>query len=165
MTGDSSNPDPLTYEGCRRVVGIVPFLGSGPQNQAPLPLNIAQASRRVMRSTSMYRGNRYPDRRCADAEFHVHRWARSRFVFAQLVDDSTGLVVGSISTPVPVTMDGRQHTIEIPMENIAYTAYDAEDSLTLQITSSATAFWNFTSLWRWNISNIKLDVPTVATSG
>lgn len=165
--GGFNNPDPLTYEGAGGWLGIVPFLGgSGPQNQAPLPLNIAQASeaRNALNvDVPLETGTQIAG--APTLSFTYTGVGTSRFVFAQLVDDSTGLVVGNISTPVPVTMDGRQHTIEIPMENIAYTAYDAEDSLTLQITSSATAFWNFTSYGLVNISNIKLDVPTVATSG
>ena len=165
--GGFNNPDPLTYEGAGGGFGGVPILGgSGPQNQAPLPLNIAQASeaRNALNvDVPLETGTQIAG--APTLSFTYTGVGTSRFVFAQLVDDSTGLVVGNISTPVPVTMDGRQHTIEIPMENIAYTAYDAEDSLTLQITSSATAFWNFTSYGLVNISNIKLDVPTVATSG
>ena len=31
----------------------------------------------------------------------------SRHVYAQLVDDTTGLVLGNIVTPIPVTLDGQ----------------------------------------------------------
>lgn len=165
--GGFNNPDPLTYQGAGGLLGIVPFLGgSGPQSEAPLPLNIAQASeaRNALNvDVPLTVGTQIVG--APNLSFTYTGIGTNRFVFAQLVDDSTGLVVGNISTPVPVTMDGRQHTVEIPMENIAYTSYDAADSLTLQITSSATAFWNFTSYGLVNISNIKLDVPTVAPAG
>ena len=49
----------------------------------------------------------------------------SRFVFAQLVDDATVGWSATSTPPVPITLDGRQHTIEIPMEAIAHTSYDA----------------------------------------
>ena len=160
------NLDPLTFEGAGGLLGIVPFLGgSGPQKQAPLPLNFAQASaalNAVNVDVPLDVGTTIAG--APTLSFTYTGIGTSRFVFAQLVDDSTGLVVGNINTPVPVKFDGRQHTLEIPMENIAFTSRDAEDSLTLQITSSATAFWNFTSYGLVNISNIKLDVPTVAAS-
>ena len=35
----------------------------------------------------------------------------SRHVYAQLVDDTTGLVLGNIVTPIPVTLDGHAHTV------------------------------------------------------
>ena len=35
----------------------------------------------------------------------------SRHVYAQLVDDTTGLVLGNAVTPVPVTLDGQTHTV------------------------------------------------------
>lgn len=40
-------------------------------------------------------------------------------MFAQLVDDATGRVVGNISTAVPVTPDVRgAHWVTIPMQSI-----------------------------------------------
>lgn len=86
----------------------------------------------------------------------------SRAVYAQLVDNATGRVVGNVVTPVSVTLDGREHTLDIAMADIAYTAYDPSDSLTLQITSSATAYANLTAWGFINISDIDLDLPTVA---
>ena len=46
-------------------------------------------------------------------------------MFAQLVDDSTGLRVRKHQHTCSGDDGRRQHTIEIPMENITYTAYDA----------------------------------------
>ena len=43
-------------------------------------------------------------------------------IFAQLVDPATGIVVNNQITPVPVTLDGKAHTLRIPMETIGYTA-------------------------------------------
>src|SRR5207249_2508406 len=61
----------------------------------------------------------------------------SRHVYAQLVDDKTGLVVGDIVTPVPVTLDGQIHTVTVPLEEVAYTMSPG-DTLTLQLVGSAT---------------------------
>ena len=38
----------------------------------------------------------------------------SRHVYAQLVDDTTGLVLGNLVTPIPVTLDGETHTVTVP---------------------------------------------------
>lgn len=162
-----NNPDPLTFEDAGGFLGIVPLLGgSGPQLRSSLPGSLAQASEArnaIDVDVQLPVGTEIAG--APTLSFTYKGIGTSRFVFAQLVDDSTGLVVGNINTPVPVTLDGRQHTVEIPMEYITYTSYDASDSLTLQITSSALAYWNFTSYGLMNISNINLDVPTVAASG
>jgi len=74
-------------------------------------------------------------------------------VYAQLVDETSGLVLGNIVTP-----DGREHTVDIPLDDIAYTTPPG-GKLKLQITSSATNFENFTSFGVINIGDITLDVP------
>lgn len=86
----------------------------------------------------------------------------SHAVYAQLVDNATGQVVGNIVTPVTVFLDGRERRVSIPMADIAYTVNNPSDSLTLQITSSALPYadqftWGFI-----NISDVKLEIPTVA---
>ena len=84
----------------------------------------------------------------------------TRAVFAQVVDDSTGLVLGNVVTPVPVTLDGRQHTLTMDLSDIVYTNAGADSrTLTVQITSSATAFENFTSFGLMNISNVSVTMP------
>jgi ABC-2 type transport system ATP-binding protein len=87
----------------------------------------------------------------------------SKTVYAQLVDNTTGLVLSNNLTPVPVVLNGRDQTVEIPMENIAYTVRTG-DSLTLQITSSALNFENFWSYGFINISDVKVSLPVHATN-
>ena len=82
-------------------------------------------------------------------------------VFAQLVDDATGRVVGNMVTAVPVTLDGQQRTVSIPMQEIAYTVNDAADSMTLQIVAYASMFAN-SSVGVIDISDVQLDLPLVA---
>ena len=81
----------------------------------------------------------------------------SRAVYAQFVDDTTGRVVGNIVSPVPVVLDGVERTVSVPLNAIAYTAAEG-DSLTLQITSSALLFENW-SAGVVDISDIRLEVP------
>ena len=68
----------------------------------------------------------------------------SRHVYAQIVDEQTGVVLGGIVTPIPVTLDGQTHTVTVPLEAIAYTAPPGA-KLTLQVVSSATPYLNLLS--------------------
>jgi len=84
----------------------------------------------------------------------------TRAVFAQVVDDSTGRILGNVVTPVPVTLDGKQRTLTMDLSDIVYTnASAAPSTLTMQITSSATAFENFTSFGLMNISDVSVTMP------
>ena len=84
----------------------------------------------------------------------------TRAVYAQVVDDTTGLVLGNVVTPVRVALDGREHTLTLDLSNIVYTnGGSAPSNLTVQITSSATAFENLTSFGLMNISNVTVTMP------
>ena len=45
----------------------------------------------------------------------------TRHVYAQLVDDTTGLVLGNLVTPISVTLDGRSHDVTVDLEQVAQT--------------------------------------------
>ncbi len=83
----------------------------------------------------------------------------SRHVYAQIVDKNTGLVVGNIVTPVPVTLDGRTHEAHVSMEDMAYTM-DENSDLELQIVGSATPYLNLTSYGFINVSDVSVSLPT-----
>ena len=84
----------------------------------------------------------------------------SKAVYGQVIDNATGRVLGNIVTPIPVTLDGQTHTVSVPLADIAYTA-GSSPSLTLQITSSASLYWN--SSWGVvNISDVQAALPVRA---
>ena len=61
------------------------------------------------------------------------------FLYAQIVDDERDRVLGGLATPLPVILDGRQRTVERPMEAIA--EHGAPASLyRLQITPGAATY-------------------------
>ncbi len=60
-------------------------------------------------------------------------------VFAQLVDTSTGLVLGNQVTPIDVTLDGHSHTLSMPLEIVAYTATPASH-VELQLVATTVAY-------------------------
>ncbi len=79
-------------------------------------------------------------------------------VYAQLVDNNSGLVLSNNVTPIPVRLDGRTRTVSMSMADVAYSV-DAGDTLTLQITSSALNFFDAWSYGGINISDVTLDMP------
>jgi ABC-2 type transport system ATP-binding protein len=60
-------------------------------------------------------------------------------VFAQLVDDATGIVAGNQITPIDVTLDGQTHSVSVPLEVIAFTGH-AGAHLTLQLVATTVAY-------------------------
>jgi ABC-2 type transport system ATP-binding protein len=83
----------------------------------------------------------------------------SRHVYAQLVDDTTGLVLGNLVTPVPVTLDGQTHTVSVQMEMVAQTLSPGE-TVTLQLVASAFPYETITSLGELDVSGMTLSLPT-----
>ena len=85
----------------------------------------------------------------------------SRHVYAQLVDDTTGLVLGNIVTPIPVTLDGQTHTVSLSLEPVAQTLRPGQ-TVTLQLVASAGLYERvIPSLGVLNVSSMQLTLPTV----
>lgn len=81
-------------------------------------------------------------------------------VFAQLVDDSTGIVLGNQITPIEVTLDGKAHTIKVPLEIVAFTA-KAGAHLTLQLVVTTTAYAKPRLGGSIDFSSVHVELPTV----
>jgi ABC-2 type transport system ATP-binding protein len=60
-------------------------------------------------------------------------------VFTQLVDNSSGLVLGNQITPVDVTLDGHSHTTTVPLE-VVVQAMTPGHPLTLQLVATTVAY-------------------------
>jgi ABC-2 type transport system ATP-binding protein len=83
---------------------------------------------------------------------------RSTSVFAQLVDDATGEVLGHQITPIPVTLDGKSHTLTLPLEIVA--AADARgEHFTLQITPSTVAYAAQRATGTMHLTRIAIAIP------
>ena len=88
----------------------------------------------------------------------------ARHVYAQLVDDTTKLVLGSLATPVPVNLDGNTHTVTVDLEPVAHTLRPGE-SVTLQLVSSAGLYERILpSLGRLRVSGMTVSMPTAVES-
>jgi ABC-2 type transport system ATP-binding protein len=64
---------------------------------------------------------------------------RPERVFAQLVDDGTGLVIGNQVTPIPVVLDGATHETTVPLEMISFDARPGS-TVTLQLVATTVAY-------------------------
>jgi len=82
-------------------------------------------------------------------------------IFAQLVDDETGLVLGNQITPIKVTLDGKSHGAEVDLEMVAHHVTPGH-GLTLQIVAATTAYGIPTKDGKITFATIDISVPTAA---
>ena len=86
--------------------------------------------------------------------------ARPTRVFAQLVDELSGVVIGNQITPIAVTLDGQSHTTTVPLETVAYTARPGA-KITLQIVATTTAYAQPRLGGTIVLRAVKIELPTV----
>ena len=87
----------------------------------------------------------------------------SRFVYAQLVDDTTGQVLGNQVTPIPVTLNGKTQTISMPLNMVAATLRPGQ-SVTLQLAASSADFATVLAVGALTVSSMTLSLPTADPS-
>lgn len=160
-----NKPLPHTTTGDGGVLGVWPLIGgSGPGTDPNLSKLLtfpnATTARNALNLTITPPANSLTVG-SPELSFTYRGIGTTRTVYAQLVDNVTGRVLQNIVTPIPVEFDGKEHSLTIPMADIAYSA-GTNGSLTLQITSSATNFENFTSFGLVKITDVKLDMPIKA---
>lgn len=169
-----SNPQfqgtPVTASSAGGTLPIVPIIGGSGPGPAPatLPVSLglgSEASNALNLAVSVPTGTQIVG--APEVTFTYSGIGTSHAVYAQIVDDQTGRVLGNLVTPIPVTLDGQTHTVSIALgtlEDVAYTAAGPGSTLTLQLVGSATPFENLTSFGVINVSNLSLSLPTVASS-
>jgi ABC-2 type transport system ATP-binding protein len=85
------------------------------------------------------------------------------YVFAQIVDEARGVVVGNQATPIPVTLDGQPHTITRSLEAVAASA-PAGAKYTLQLIGGTMLYGPVRSAGAITFSSIKLELPTASAN-
>ncbi|OBB13404.1 hypothetical protein A5761_19485 [Mycolicibacterium setense] len=161
-----SDPDfagaPVTASGGGGLLGIVPVLGGSGPGSAGIPFGLGDGTKATNAVNVTVTAPSDTATQIVGAPELTMTYSgvgTSRHVYAQIVDDQTGKVIGNVVTPIPVTLDGKEHTVTIPMEAVAYTL-EPGHTATVQITSSATPFLNFTQFGAINISGIEVALPT-----
>ena len=162
------------------ILPIVPIVGgSGPQTKILQPgsssveaallslATAAPASNALNLTVSVPAGTQIVG--APELTFTYSGIGTSTTVYAQIVDNQTGLVLGNIVTPIPVTLNGQTQTVSIALGQLADVAYTAAalpgeppPTLTLQLVGSATPFLNLTQFGVINVSSMTLTLPTVA---
>ncbi len=169
---DPNNPDfftgstPIVTNGTGGFLPIVPLIGgSGPQSQAGFPYSLGLGSQ-ATNAINVPLNDGALGTTVVGAPQLTMTYSgigTSRHVYAQVVDKQTGEVVGNIVTPIPVTLDGGTHQVNIPMEDIVYTydgAVPTGADLELQIVGSATPYLNLTEYGFINVSDVSVSLPT-----
>jgi ABC-2 type transport system ATP-binding protein len=83
-------------------------------------------------------------------------------VFAQLVDRSTGLVLGNQITPIQVVLDGQAHTLTVPMEMVAFTGTPTSH-LELQLVATTVAYAHPRLGGTVDFTQVHLALPVAST--
>lgn len=153
---------PLVATAAGGLLGIIPVLGgSGPSSPDPsvtFPLTLifpTEAGNAINVAVTPAAGDQVVG--APQLSFTYSGLGLSQAVFAQFVDNVTGLVVGNNVTAIPVVLDGRERTVSVPLNDIVYTA-GAGDSMTLQITAWSSIFAN-AGIGLVDISDIVVTLP------
>jgi ABC-2 type transport system ATP-binding protein len=80
-------------------------------------------------------------------------------VLAQIVDERRGMVLGNQVTPVPVTLDGRRHTVTRALEGSA-AAIAAGARYRLQLIGGSQVYGPVRAAASLSFSSIRLTLPT-----
>ncbi|HMS88775.1 MAG TPA: CocE/NonD family hydrolase [Acidimicrobiales bacterium] len=80
-------------------------------------------------------------------------------LFAQVVDDENGVVVGNQITPFAVELDGREHTVTVPLESIIH-HLEAGETLTLQVVATTGAYAEPRLGGEVSVTSMTVSLPT-----
>ncbi len=82
-------------------------------------------------------------------------------LYAQILSNANGLVLGNQVTPIPVNLNGASHTLTIPLEGVAADVAPGS-TYTLQITDGTSVYFSARQAGEVNLSHIGVSIPTVA---
>ena len=81
-------------------------------------------------------------------------------VLAQLVDVANKEVLGHQITPVPLRLNGKKHTVKVPLEAVS-AALSKGQKLTLQIVAQSSAYNVFPKGGSVTFSKVRIALPVV----
>ncbi|AQT79949.1 X-Pro dipeptidyl-peptidase [Mycolicibacterium litorale] len=141
-----------------RTLPLVPFLGAGGL-LGVLPIGSAPAVNALNLTTPAATATTYVVG-APRLTFTYSGTGIGDHLYAQLVDDSTGQVLGNQVTPILVTLDGTERTVSVPLEMVAQTLNPGQ-KVTLQLFGSSAAYRAVGALGALTVSNMQLTLPTV----
>jgi ABC-2 type transport system ATP-binding protein len=159
---DLTPSDPVVASNAKtRVLRLVPFLGAGgllgvlPIGSAPA-INALNLTTPAVTTTTYVVG-------APQLTFTYSGTGSGNHLYAQLVDNSTGQVLGNQVTPILVTLDGTERTVSVPLEMVAQTLRPGQ-TVTVQLFSSSASYRAAGALGMLTVSNMELSLPTVDPS-
>jgi ABC-2 type transport system ATP-binding protein len=146
---------PATYTNSSNPTGVIaaPFAATKATNAVDVTIPAAPSAEQVLGAPRLsfdYTGNG------AEA-------TAATKVFAQVVDDRTGIVLGNQITPIPVILDGQPHSVSQPLEIVTAAAKPGE-TFTLQLVAFSTAYNVQRSGGAVTFSKVHVELPTVTSA-
>ena len=83
----------------------------------------------------------------------------SAHVFAQIVDRERNIVLGNQSTPIPLTLDGKPHTVSRALEGVA-ASVGPESSYALQLTGGTMLYGPTRNAGTIDVARVRIELPT-----
>jgi ABC-2 type transport system ATP-binding protein len=83
------------------------------------------------------------------------------YVFAQILDQTRGVVLGNQATPIPLALDGQPHKVSRALEGVAASA-SSGSRYVLQITGGTTMYGPVRTAGTVDFSAITLSLPAAA---
>jgi ABC-2 type transport system ATP-binding protein len=159
---DLTPSDPVVASSTNpRVLHLVPFLGAGGL-LGVLPIGSSRAINALNVTTPAVTTTTYVVG-APQLSFTYSGTGSGNHLYAQLVDNSTGQVLGNQVTPILVTLDGTERTVNVPLEMVAQTLKPGQ-KVTLQLFSSSASYRAVGAVGEVTVSNIELSLPTVDPS-
>lgn len=150
---------PLVAErGSPAALPLVPFIGGSGPMFLVLPIGGTVAFNAVNLDTPVSQGITYIAGE-PQLTLRYNGTGTGEHVYAQLVDPTTGLVIGNQVTPIPVTLDGQSHTVSIPLEPVAHTL-DPGQRIRVQVFSWSAAHAASWSLGSLTVDEMRITLPT-----
>jgi ABC-2 type transport system ATP-binding protein len=84
-------------------------------------------------------------------------------VYAQIVDNRRGQVVGPVVTPIELSLDGMPHTLTLPIEAVALDA-TPDSSYSLQITDGSNVYFPQRQAGIVSFGKVQVSLPTVGAA-
>ncbi|MBB3604931.1 ABC-2 type transport system ATP-binding protein [Mycolicibacterium sp. BK556] len=159
---DLTPSDPVVATSTKtRTLTMVPFVGAGGL-LGVLPIGSSRAINAINLTTPAVTTTTYVVG-TPHLTFTYSGTGTGDHLYAQLVDNSTGQVLGNQVTPIKVTLDGTQQTADVDLEMVAQTLKPGQ-KVTLQLFSSSASYRAVGSQGQLTVSNIDLTLPTVDPS-
>jgi ABC-2 type transport system ATP-binding protein len=89
---------------------------------------------------------------------------RDSHLYAQIVDENRGVVVGNQVTPIPVTLDGEEHTVERSLEAVAMRV-TPDSRYRLQVSDGSNVYGLTTGVGSVRLADVALSLPVGDADG